>query len=234
MQDGTYDAVLQLLEVKATKLKSGAYKYDCKFSDNTTKTIWEADEAREIGVLVNGAAFPVRYTVKKNGKYTNYNVVAFALPGDELPFDPEAVAAPEVAQVAAEAVAAGAATSQSGGNWDEATTARVSKLSVIGHAAFLVGNLYQGAGPEALEQALADVKKVGGELYKLARKHEQKSAQPAAQAVAAPEPEAERIQPTASTPAEVAEQVPGVVVGTSALPDAQPAGSGGMTAEDWD
>jgi len=83
------------------------------------------------------------------------------------------------------------------------------------------------------------VKRVGGELYKLARKHEQKDTQTQkdqATQAAAPEPEPETVQPTATTPEEVAASVPGVVVGTSSVEtaSAQPAGSGGMSPEDWD
>lgn len=236
MQEGTFDAVLQLLELSPKKNKNGGYRYLAKFNDNTTKTLWDADEAREMGALVNGQPFPVRYKVEQSGKYTNITIEAWVPPGEELPFDPEATAAPEVAVVAKQAEASGLATSQGGGQWDENTTARVSKLAVIGHATQLVASLYQGAGPEALEQALGDVKKVGGELYKLARKHEQQNAQNQATTTTQPAPEAEKIQPAATTAEEVAQSVPGVVVGTSALPETEAvtAPSAGMSDSDWD
>jgi len=106
MQDGTYDAVLQLLEVKGRKA-GNSYVYDCKFSDNTSKALWDADMARQISELKDGPAFPVRYTVKHNTKnnrtFENMTIEAFALPGDELPFSPDAQAAPAVEVVAAQA-----------------------------------------------------------------------------------------------------------------------------------
>lgn len=240
------DALLQLLDIKARNISGGRVVYDASFSDNTTKAIWEAGLAMEITKL-KGQTFWVRYTHKpnvKNGKtYDNYSVETFAPPGEELPFDPNAEEAPVVNGETTAPSTPGAVNPGGGssGGWDENTTARVTKLESVKHASGLVASLYQGAGPEAFEQALAHVEQAAKTFYKLARGHELGKPSAAPQA-AAPAPAAEpvqetaKIEPTASTPQEVAAQVEGVQVGApvaTPTPEAEPAAAA-TSSVDWD
>jgi hypothetical protein len=191
---------------------AGKTVYDVQCGDGVVRQIWSPEVAEGVKQYVNpagtGPVIPLRVRSKQNGQYVNQSIVAFAKPGEQL---------------AAYVPKAGGYGGRGGGMSPEDKT-RITKLGAIGSATQLVGSLLQGAGPEAFDEALALVDKAAQHIYKAARSHETTPAPVQTQmspqgGVVGSGP----ILPTASTPQEVAAQVPGVQVGAPVAAPPQPA-----------
>lgn len=91
-----------------------------------------------------------------------------------------------------------------GGTWkprDPEETKSIVKQNVLGTAFGFVGKFYEGLGPDQLEEAEAKAFDLAQRLFEIAKPKQ-----------GAPAP-AEPVAPQPTTPAEVAQQVPGVQVG---------------------
>jgi hypothetical protein len=191
----------QVLGVQGRQSKNGQHTlYDVAFSDGNKYTTFEADLANTANALV-GQQVSAHVDVKQNGKYTNYNLEAIA-PQGQLAQPALQAGTPVTFPVGHQLVGSGTSSipitpPQQSGGWSEEKDQRITKLALLKLASCLVGSLFSGAGPEALEEAQAKTVALAKELYV------QIFAGPVGATPATP----------AATPAEVAASVPGVQVG---------------------
>jgi hypothetical protein len=115
-----------------------------------------------------------------------------------------------------------------GDNYPPEVTTRITKLACLDHATSLVGGLLAGAGPEAFEEAVTLVETAAKQFYQQARAHEDVSGGQVA--------DQGQIVPSATTPAEVAAQLPPgtVQVGAPAAAEAQDAAAEAPDVIQWD
>jgi len=192
----------QILGVTGRTSKSGQHQmFDVAFSDGNKYTTFDQGLANKASQYVNQQV-TARVSVEQNGKYTNYNLVDFAPAGASLPAQAQPAAAGTPIQVAPQPVVI--PQQQESKKFTEADATRITKLACLGSAVELVGQLVQGAGPEAVNEAMDLALAVSRKFYSEARSHEAPDA------------------PGPSTPAEVAAVVPGVTVGVGAV-EAPPA-----------
>lgn len=177
--------------------------WDVGLSDGNDWTTFEGALATFAAGIVNQQGY--RFDVElKGGKYKNLNGI-FA-PGEALPAQPAAPGTTIPAGTTPSSIANGGGPTQVVGNANSATDERMAFFGALKNAVALVGQLYQGAGPEGTEQATEDVKTVTLKFLSAARAAEQGQLVPA-------EP---TILPNDGTPQGVAEAV-NEAAGTAAV-----------------
>lgn len=209
------DAQVQILGVTVRNTRTGKVVYDVQCSDGKKRQVWDAALANQLNAYTNpqghGQAVVIRFDQKPNGQFLNESIQAFAPPGQQLPPDSNAqpammpaggqpLAAPSAVGMNTQPIQA-APSGGSEGRWTPEVTTRITKLASYEYASHVVGGLFAGAGPEGEVEAVAMLDRIARHVYTQARSHEN---QPANQG---------QIVPTATTPQEVAQQVPGVQVG---------------------
>jgi len=218
------DVQLGIIQITVRNLSTGKTVYDVACSDGVSRQVWEAPIATALNAFAGtGAQVWLRTSEKQNGQYTNRSIHAFAPPGQALP--------PDTGGPGGGFGGGGGRPGGGGGGrggMSEADKTRISKMGAQGSAATLVAALFSGAGPEAFEEAVEKHAELTKRLYKSARSHEAPEAagptvlQTGTQGQVLPsvgQPVATgAVLPT--TPAEVAAQVPGVVVGVPVAQDA--------------
>lgn len=202
--------------------KTGKTRYAVTCGDGKEYSTFESTLAGILTPLAGSQRYvklDVNESRSQDGKYTNLyvNGLLEVMDGQALP-------PPQMPAV-------DTTPKSSKGNWKsggmtEVDKARIAKMAAQGTAAVEVSALFQGAGPEAAAQMFELIDARAKKLYLDARSHEKTEQQPVAQPV--PQPVT-----VPSTPAQVAETVPGVVVGTSQVQSqtAEPVEAG---AVQWD
>ncbi len=193
-----------ILSVQSRVTQGGRVLYDVACGDGTKRTVWEDALANSLNAYVN--AGPVTLEVEsapsKDGRFQNHTIRSLVGPSNGV------LVAPTVPTGSAQNLTpAPIQPAPQGGQFNPETTTRITKLACLSDACALVGNLMQGAGPEALEQATELVIETTKAFYSVARSHEA-GRQPLVQQQSQT---GQLVPPT--TPAEVAAQVPGVTVG---------------------
>lgn len=205
----------QVLGVESRQSRNGQHTmYDVAFSDGNKYTTFDANLAQTAANL-SGQAASAKVSVdqrqQNNRTYTNFNLLEIGPPGSISGAAAQpiqgGVVGPGVIQPAGGGVIT-PAPQQGGGGGGRGFTpedkARVSRFAAQGTAFAFVATIYSGLGPEALPEAVKAAKALTEELLN----HGQTG-------LYRPSPleTATTIIPTATTPQEVAEQVPGVTVG---------------------
>src|SRR5581483_3823961 len=146
----------QVLGVQGRTTRSGKTLYDVAFSDGQKYTTFDTALATKAQQLF-GQEVSARVEVKQNGNFTNYNLVDIAPLG----------ALPPAPIVAGTPIGIGTVPQNGEGKkFTEDDATRIAKQGALGQAANLVAGLFQGAGPEAFEQALELTIEAGRRLYK--------------------------------------------------------------------
>ena len=148
------DINVQVLNVQGSTTRNGKTKYEIALSDGNTYVTFDPNLATKAHGL-QGQAVTARVKVEQKGQYTNLYLNDVAPQGQLAPAAPAAGSAIPMAG----APAAGIPMVGGGGRgMDPAREAKIVKQNVLGTAHAFVGSLFQGAGPEALEEAkqLAD------------------------------------------------------------------------------
>lgn len=218
------DLQVGIIQITVRNTKNGKTLYDVSCSDGLTRTVWEAPIATALNAFSGtGQQVWIRATEQQNGQYTNRSIIAFAPPGQALPPDTGGFAGG-----GGGGGRPGGGGGRPGGGMSPDDKTRISKMGAQGSAATLVAALFSGAGPEAFEEAVEKHAELTKRLYKSARSHETPEA--AGPTVLETGTQGQVLpsvgQPVATgavlptTPAEVAAQVPGVVVGVPVAQDA--------------
>lgn len=195
------DIVGQVLSVTGQPTRRGSMMYKVAFSDGNEYTTFDNALAKQANALTNQQVQArVEVGPSRDGRYTNYNILAVGNVGELPPADLMQNAGSEIPIVQPQQ-RNGNRQGGGGKGFSEADKARITKLAVYGVAADLVGRLYEGAGSEAVEEAYKTVEEIAGRLYTSARSHEATVLQP--EVAPLPEP----------TPQAIAAAVPGVQVG---------------------
>lgn len=212
------DITGQVLGVSGAPTRTNKLMYSVAFSDGNSYTTFDAGMATKAQQLQGQTVSArVEQKPKQNGQGFYLNLIDIAgqgqLPPLAMPMQPGLPIAgvPIMGGGAVGAPAPGIpiqapASGGGGGNFPEPVVVRIVKLAVIDSAASLVGQLFQGAGPEAFEEAVNLTETLAKRLYEQARAHEAPAVPPAQVPVQAPQ-----------TPQEVAAAVPGVQVGTEGV-----------------
>lgn len=132
----------QVLGVTGRTTRNGKTLYDVAFSDGNKYTVFEPGLATQAQQLM-GQQVSARVSVKQNGQYTNYNLEEIA-PAGQL--GPVAMPAPAGAPLPAIPMQAQPDPAEK--------DRRISKLSVLSSSATVVAALFEGAGPEAAQEAV--------------------------------------------------------------------------------
>jgi hypothetical protein len=197
------DIQAQVLGVSGRGTRTGKTVYDVALSDGNKYSTFNPDVATKANNLV-GQNVSARVEVKQNGQYTNYNLEDIAQVGQLAPLalpPGTPLGAPNTGGVGVPVAGPPIPIQQGRGN-DPEREARIVRQSSASTAFGLVGRLFEGAGPEAYEQAVEQAKKLAAEI--------------AAWALGAPQ-----AAQAPQTPQEVAAAVPGVQVGTENVQPAQ-------------
>lgn len=153
---GQQDIVGQVLSVQGRSTRTNKTIYDVAFSDGNKYTTFDGDLAQKANSLI-GQAVSARVEISQNGQYTNYNLkdvapqgklapTAMPLPGGSpIPMAAPSVSAPTIPMV----------------QGDPQKDARIAKGVAVKVAAEITSGLFQGAGPEAVSEALEVFDKVG-------------------------------------------------------------------------
>lgn len=228
------DTPVTIVQVRVQTTSNGRQKYDVDCGDGVTRTVWESNIANALNAFAGtNQQVTIRWSEKQNGQYTNRTIHAFAPPGQALPAD------------TGQGGGQGGGFKRGGGMSEDDKT-RISKMGAQGSAAVIIGSLFQGAGPEALDEALEKFDKLVVKLYKSARSHEKPGTQvlqtgqqgqvlpqggvvqqEAAQGQVLPQ-----VGQPVTTPQEVAQAVPGVQVGTDSITGQQAAEAADAPATD--
>lgn len=202
------DVQTQILQVEVRNTRTGRTVYDVSCGDGQKRSCWEPDIAQVINSYKGtGQLVTLRVEVQQNGQYVNHTIKGFAGPGQQLPPDTNAQLAPMGVPSQSQAIPLpqGANTapiqqaSSGGGKYSPEVTARITKLASYEYASNVVGGLFAGAGPEGEAEAVAMLDRIARHVYAAARSHEQQDASVG---------QAGPIVPTASTPEQVAAQMP--------------------------
>ena len=196
------DIVGQVLSVTGQPTRRGSMMYKVAFSDGNEYTTFDNALAKQANALTNQQVQArVEVGPSRDGRYTNYNILAVGNVGELPPADLMQNAGSEIPIVQPQQRNGNRPGGGGGKGFTEADKARITKLAVYGQAIDLIGRLYEGAGSEAIEEAYKAVEEIAGRLYTSARSHEATVLQPEV----APLPVA--------TPQAIAAAVPGVEVG---------------------
>jgi hypothetical protein len=183
-------------QITSKPTQNGGTKFDIPLSNGMRASTFDVMLATKVSQL-GGQPFTARIEQKPNPRggapYTNIN--AAAGPGEQLPPEIPQAGTPIGQQPAAPFIPQGVAPqgapvtptaivpAESGGRgFSEADKVRITKLAVLGTAANLAAGLFQGAGAEALEDALSAVETTAKRLYTQARSHEEGAVPPQRQA----------------------------------------------------
>lgn len=235
------DAQVQILQVSVRNTRTGKQVYDVACSDGKKRQVWEPGLATQLNSYAGtGQVVTIRFDVKQNGQYVNESIQAFAPPGQTLPPDgnmqpalmpgaplPNVAAAPLAAVPLGGNVAPIQAAPQGGSDrFPPEVTTRITKLASYEYAATVVGGLFAGAGPEAEQQAVEVLDRIAKHVYEHSRSHENTAPTQAPQGM---------IVPTATTPGEVAAQLPpGAVQVGAPVAAAQDAAAEAPDVIQWD
>lgn len=200
------DIATQVLSVQGSTTKNGRAKYEIALADGTTYVTFKPELAAKAQSLM-GQDVAARVNVSQNGRYTNYYLEDIASQGS-LP--PLAMPVPAGAPVPVNApplppVPVAPAAPSNGGMSPERET-KIVKQSMLAAAANLVGHLFEGAGPEATEQAVELVGQIARGWF--------------AEVMGVGPTVAPQVAPQvadAVTPAAIAAAIPGVQVGVGAV-----------------
>lgn len=200
----------QVLEVTGRKSKNGQHDmYDVAFSDGNKYTTFDYDVAQK-ALGLKGQAVTARTEIKQNGKYTNFNLEDIAPQGQLGPLlTPNGggtalpIGSAHPLQSTVIQPMSGAQPTIPFQQFESETTKneRITRQNVLRTSFQFVGSLFQGAGPEALEEATEKALALARELYVIGLHG------------GAEQP----VQSVPATPEEVAAAVPGVQVGTESL-----------------
>lgn len=150
------DINAQVLSVSGRTTRNGRTLYDVALSDGQKYTTFEPDVANKANALT-GQQVTARVEVTQNGQYTNYNLKDIAPAGSAMP--PLAMPVPAGAPLPVAGPSTTGVptpipmTSGGGGGMSPEREAKIVKQSSFSSAAVIVAGLFQGAGPEAVEQA---------------------------------------------------------------------------------
>lgn len=172
------EIVGQVLGVTGRTTRNGKTAYDVAFSDGNTYTTFSPQLATKAQQL-QGQAVSARVSVTQRGQYTNLNLediapqgqlapMAFpAQPGTAIPMPSAPIPGGVVGAPAAQGSAIPIQTQQ-GGRRDPAVEQRIVRQNVLGTAFGFVGDLFQGTGPEGLEEAKEIALGLARELFHIA------------------------------------------------------------------
>jgi hypothetical protein len=154
------DIIGQVLSVSGRPLNNGSTIYDIAFSDGVKYTTFDGEVAQKTNALV-GQQVSASVTSKQKGQYMNHywNDVA---PQGQLTSD--AAPLPPVVLPIADPVPIIPMQQYSGGMAPE-REAKIVKQSVFSTAFNFVGQLFQGAGPEAKDEAVEMALEIARTLY---------------------------------------------------------------------
>ena len=211
--------VTSVLAVTVRNTRTGKTVYDVACGDGAKRQCWDAAVANALNAQT-GQVVTLDVEQKQNGQWLNENIQGF-MPGGaqgQLAQTQQIQvqqAQPTTLTPGALAIQPSPSTGGAQGGYTPEVVARITKLACIDTAAILVAGIFSGAGPEALPEALSAVQFVSRQFYKDARSHEGATQSGALTTSAQPQTQ---IVPTATTPQEIAQQVPGVVVGAPVVP----------------
>lgn len=216
------DIVTSILSVGSTTTRNGRARYVVACGDGNERTVWEAGLANGLNAYL-GQQVTLRVKEEQKGQYMNRTIEAFAPAGQSLgpaPVQNQPAPMQGVQPLGAPGAVAAAPAIQpiqpvsagQGGGMSESAVTRITKLACLASATQLVGGIFASAGPEALGEAETAIKSLTRSFYAYSRSHENLGVTPQ---VTSPQGQ---IVPTATTPEEVAQQVPGVVVGAPVTP----------------
>jgi hypothetical protein len=228
------DAVVKILGVAVGTTNSGKQYFDVQCSDGQERRCWNAQLAQKINGFANqhgqGPDVTLRYEVKQNGQWTNYSIKACFGPGEAV-----------VADTGNQGFQQKGGPSGGGGRggYPPEVTTRITKLASFEYATTLVGALFTGSGPEALEQAYEMTADIAKRIYKAARAHESGGTTTAgAQLLPQPGGNAGQLQPVASDAQGVADFANGVQPGAvqvgAPVAAAQDAAAEAPDTVEWD
>lgn len=194
------DAQVQVAgQITSKPTANGGTKFDVPLSNGMKASTFDAALATKVSQL-GATVFTARLESKPNPRGGNpfINLLAAAGPGEALPPELPVAGTPVGAVPFTPGVAPAAAPASFGpatpivaaptggsGNWDEATTTRVSKLAAYERSVVAVGSLFHGAGPEHFEDMVEKIDQLSRRIYIAARSHEPGTAPVAAPLVAA-------------------------------------------------
>jgi hypothetical protein len=185
-----------VLSVQGRNTRNGSTIYDIAFSDGNTYTTFDPDLATKANNLA-GQAVSARVKVEQKGRFTNFYLNDIA-PAGQLA--PQALPAPGGTAVGVPVaggipiVSNGGGSGGGRGGMTPEREAKIVKQNVLGTAFGFVGALFQGAGPEALEEATSLAGALAQKLYGVVQGAQPQAAVPVA-------------APVATTPQEVAAEV---------------------------
>ena len=148
----------QVLGVTGRQTKSGKTLYEVAFSDGQKYVTFKGDLSQKANGLV-GQQVTMRVTVKQNGDFTNYYLEDIAPQGQLVP-----QALPAGAPIQQPPVSIPVAPPSNGG-MSPKREQKIVKQNVLGTSFNFIGSLFQGAGPEALDEAFAHAEKLAHVLY---------------------------------------------------------------------
>lgn len=162
--DELSDIVGQVLSVSGRATNRGGTIFDIAFSDGQKYTTFQNEIAQKANGLV-GQPVSARVTVKpsKDGRFTNYYLEDIApqgqLPAQAMPAPggtviPISAGATEQAQIPMQAP-------------DTTKDERITRLSALKTAFEFVGALFNGAGPETLQEAREHALELARDLYQI-------------------------------------------------------------------
>lgn len=172
------DITTQVLNVTVRTTNNGRTVYDVSTADGATRSTWEGNLANQLqGYVMQGpVTLRVRQKPSRDGQRMFEDITAFAPAGQQLP--PEVGQQQAFGQQGFQQAAPMQPTFQPTpppapkGQFDEATTTRITKLASLNYASILVAALFQGAGPEGAVEATNLVLRTAEIFYKKARSHE--------------------------------------------------------------
>ncbi len=210
------DISTTILSVQSKPTQTGKMIYKVMCGDGVERTVWEAPLANALNSYANSGQAVVIDAVSapsRDGRFTNHTIKGLGGAAPSVDgLQPQALSItqplPTVGQIATALAPPAIQPYVPKDNMPADTTTRITKMGCLGYASTLVGQLLQGAGPEALDQAVEMTIETCKKLYTVARSHE------AGREPLVKEQDTNgQIVPVAVTPADVAAQVPGVTVG---------------------
>lgn len=143
----------QVLSVTGRTVGQNKTIFDIAFSDGNTYSTFDGQLANRAQQLVN-QPITARVKVEQKGQYTNFYF-------NEIVGD----AQPTVTASTIPLAPATSPPSRGGYKKDPETEARITRMNVLGTAHDFIGNLFQGAGPEALAEAKELAHEYAQKLY---------------------------------------------------------------------
>lgn len=158
---GQQDIVGQVLSVQGRPINSGKTIYEIAFGDGNTYVTFKGQLAEKANAL-KGQQASARVTVKQKGDFTNYYLDDIAPQGSLAPIAMPVAGGTAITMHQNASVPQGIPMAAAG---DPEKDARIAKAVAVKAAVEFVGALFQGAGPEALSEALEAFDKTGQHIY---------------------------------------------------------------------